>query len=240
MSSNFDLFKGLLRMMEIRGYDTSYYNFSPDITSDTFDTIIIPWLIEHPTSVRRFLIEKGKNTSRYMLSSTFEHLTRPGDRCIIFFTELGSAKTVPLSETCTFGELYLNERSDPFEGGVTTGIIVSSVKLSNNAQQRLTEFKNVDPNIFLQHFLDIDILYNPNESIWGSTFTAFSLEESAKFLVENGLTRNQLPLIDISYPICKYNGIRPDQILEFDRHTFIPDVTVHNEIHYRLTIERTH
>jgi DNA-directed RNA polymerase subunit H (RpoH/RPB5) len=238
MNSNLDLFKGLLEMMNTRGYDTSYYNLSPEITSEHFNNVVIPWMTANPSPVGKFLIEKGKITPRYMLSSAFNHLTRPNDRCVIYFTELGASKTVPLSETCIFGELYLQERNNPLNGGVTTGIIVSSVKMSPNAQKRLTEFKNVDPNIFLQHFLDIDLLYNPTKSIWGSIPDILTLEESKKFLIENGLTKNQLPLTDISKPLCKYYGVRPDQIIKYERHTFIPDVPLQNEIHYRLATER--
>lgn len=238
MNSNLDLFKGLLEMMDARGYDTSYYNNLSGITSENFNNIVIPWMTENPSQIGKFLIEKGKTTPRYMLSSAFTHLTRPNDKCIIYFTELGASKTVPLSETCIFGELFLQERNDPLTGGVTTGIIVSSVKMSPNAQKRLTEFKNVDSNIFLQHFLDIELLYNPTKTVWGSIPEIFTIEESKKFLIENGLTKNQLPLTDISKPLCKYYGVRPDQIIKYFRHTFLPNALLDNEIHYRLATER--
>lgn len=232
--TNLELFKGLLKMMEIRGYNISDRMIPNDMTSQSFDNIIIPWFLKNPTSIQQTLIEKGKTSSRYMLSSVFDHITRPNERCVVYFAEIGNSKTVPLSETCTFGELYIQERNDPLQGGITTGILVSTVKLSPPAQQRLNEFKNDDHNIYFQHFLDIELLYDPNQSIWGSKCVAFTLEESKKFLIENGLLASQLPRIDSTKPLCKYNGIRPFQIVELYRHTFIPSTPIHNEIFYRL------
>jgi DNA-directed RNA polymerase I, II, and III subunit RPABC1 len=238
MSSNnlitFNVFKNVIIMMQTRGFDTTIYDDVLTASLEDFEDVFTNAILVNPTRLRKNLIEKNRTSIRSMCSTVFDHATNPNERCIVFFVESsGDSKAIACSELTIFADIYLSERLPPSRGA-TTGIIITNRTLSSPSALRLTELQT-SPTMFIQHFLDDELLYNPTECIWGSPTTVMNIPDTKKFLQKHKILPRQMPKITIDDPIAKYYGIRPNQLVILHRYTFIPDSIMKNELFYRLS-----
>lgn len=235
--SMFNIFKNVIVMMQKRGFDTTIYDDVLTATLEDFEDVFTNAILDNPTRLRRKLIERNRTSIRSMCSTVFDHATRPNERCIVFFVETSAdSKSIACSELTIFADVYISERLPPTKGP-TTGIIVTATKLSSPSALRLAELQT-SPTMFIQHFMDDELLYNPTECIWGSPCSILSTGETKKFLQKHKILPKQMPRITIDDPIAKYYGVKPNQLVILERYTFIPETIMKNEIFYRLSYYR--
>jgi DNA-directed RNA polymerase subunit H (RpoH/RPB5) len=115
-------------------------------------------------------------------------------------------------------------------------VIISELPLNSAVSREILD-KNL--NCFVQFFLNNDLIYNPIDSIYGSSYTLLSIEESNDFLKRNSLLSNQLPCFCYDSPVPKYFGSKIGQIFEIRRKNFIPDLMVDEEIFYRIVSKKS-
>lgn len=225
------LFKGVIGMMKVRGYEVDMLDAIFTYTPEFFEKEFYRYSLQNPTPIQQFILEwDSKASLRSMLSTLFVHKANRDDQCVVYFTIPEEGGSVPVTESRNFADLLLKTKA-------LSGIMISHNKLSPKAASSLAE---LSPNrsMFIQHYLDEDLLYDPLNSIWGSIPRILSDEEAKLFISKNGISPSQMPRITIEGPVAKYLGVRIGQIVEFVRESFIPESLVDSEIFHRVAYSR--
>ncbi len=231
------LLKEVVKMMEVRGYDTDHFALLSQYTSALFESTMPGYfkaLVKdydvrtEPKNVWEQLKQLDHTTFRCMMSYIFTHRVNKADRFLVYFAEVGTTKQVPVTEAQTFGSLLEKQKC-------LSGCIVTHNKMSSQAMTRISELEA--PGIyFLQHFNDEDLLYNPLDSVWGSETTILSPDEAKALLAKVHPT--QMPKITLDEPVAKYLGIRPGQVVMEVRENVLPEMLCDTEIFYRYAGRR--
>lgn len=111
-------------------------------------------------------------------------------------------------------------------------ILITAVSLSSAAAKEIE--KMVSYNIYV--FLENDMTYDPTEHYFTPAHRALTVEEQRKFLQDNDLSLDQLPIISTADMISRYYGFRPGQVIEI-RRTNLYDAIVQNSLSYRAVRE---
>lgn len=222
------LLKGVVEMMEVRGYNVAHFANLARYTPELFESTMPAYFKAAPTPLQEQLRAEGRASFRCMMSHIFTHNLNPADRYLVYFAEMGTTKFIPVTEAQVFGLLLEKQKC-------TAGMIVTHNKMSPPAAARIDELEA--PGIyFLQRWLDEEALVNPLESEWNSETTILPPDETKTFLSKIHYTR--LPKITVDEPVAKYLGVRAGQILQLRRDAVLPDTLCDEEIFYRYAARR--
>lgn len=245
------LIRGIITRMKDNGYDTdtpvlqALMKYSEAMFEDQY----YKYIRENPDPLQHLLIRSERRSLRALSSHQFVKKDDPEDRCLVYFAEVPSTRQVSATELCMFGKLLLgdSEFADAILPPSTSGIIVTPSALSAQAATRLADFQSAAVTcdeelkggpLFVQHYLDDELMYNPTVTKWGSETKVLSSDEAAKFLAQNKLRQQQMPKQTTEDPISKYYRVRPDQILELTRTNVLPETLLDEELYYRAVFRK--
>jgi len=237
----FRLFKNTIKMIKIRGYDTSKVN---SVVNGDFNNFISKYSdVESNSkknSVQKLLLGPtiNKKNMRNHISLIFKK--EDGTKILVFFAVSEGKNSLPSEEVSVFSKILTDSET-------LNAIIISTVKLTAQSSNKLLELTG-NKNYSIQFFLDEDMLYNPTEFILGSRISnddginygieILNDDEEEDFLDENKILKSQMPKIASGGPVAKYYGLKPGQIIKCIRMSVIPNTLINEEIFYRLVINK--
>lgn len=217
----FILYSNVLKMLEKRGFEVRYFN-----TLNEFkDNHNLEYLkrSKQYTKIQKKLIKNSYTTLRE-LSSFILKKNNNGvkEKVFVFFASLFGGKQISINTV----EFFLREFTES-EPNIT-GIFIHNEPLSASAKSRLIVIPSV------QIFQDLELMYNPTLSNWGSQIEKLSDEEVENILKESHLSLSSFPVISKDDPISKYYNLKLNDVIRIKRDILIDTVNVNSEISYRI------
>lgn len=237
----FNIYKNLLIMLEVRGYDISDYYRIIDENQEYFNNYFENLLKEDTEDYikdKLFSVDKKISISfRRILTNLFVH-KKTKKECLVFFSESTTSKTISSDEIKLFSRL-LNSLNG--KKRITEGIIVSQVK---SKSKELVELKNID-NFRSQIYLDIDLMYNPTHFIFNPIkgmdekdyiygLEILSENETEELLRKNKIRKSQLPKMVTGDPIARYYHFEPNTVIKIMVKSVIGGTLINEEIKYKV------
>ena len=218
----FKVKKTLAEMLRDRGYN---------ITNDG-------WLlnkdIEVPDFIRHYerISGHGSGTFKEALSSTYDKDDDPTGKFSlrVFFPE------TPMKggKKATIGKDRIDRiLKHMTENAITKVIVVTETALSSQAGGQLTNF----PAWTLEHFMYKELTYNLTEHFLAPKHRLMSLDEITRFLGENDLDTENLPIMSFQDPMARYYGAKPGDLFEIERFDILGASMVSNSVAHRAVRE---
>lgn len=249
MGSNEDLIKVLrntMRMVRSRGFhgvddrERQWINLlsQPDLPGTYIETRYSPHItdpnIGHRAAtepvvqaiVSLYLSPKSSKTLRLLMSDVF---TREVDgqvqRCFVFFSPQID-ETLKVSHMAEFLNLYQKR-----EYALHSAVIVSVYPMFAVAAE---SFNSLNPSFRLSHFTDEEISFDPTAHIYSSPMRILDRAEKERFLQNPGIkSLSSLPRVFANEPAVKYIGAVPDDVIEYEVESFIPETLLSSELFHR-------
>jgi DNA-directed RNA polymerase subunit H (RpoH/RPB5) len=224
-----------IQMMDRRGYNVDAEKAVLNYTPAFFEQVFGEWFIKNPDALRAKLIESKHTSIRSMMSTIYTHSTIEGERALIMFLETGSSiHSISNKETGFFAELMLLFNCN-------TGILISSLPLSSNADASLTEIRSPDTGgkapqrgeYFIQKFHDSELEIDPTHFCLGEEYSIMTPAEVQALFNETKTKFAQYPKQDMNRPVVKYLGGREGQLVKISRSAIIPGTLLKHSIFYR-------
>lgn len=200
-----------LTMIRDRGYDLAdEIGIISGLTPEQYGDYLIP------------AAAQMRKTPRQAMNRLYRHSV-DGHILFVYYAEneKGSAST-GVNE---FANFVSHNEYAPFQ----KSIIITTTKFSTAAQKLFEE-----PQKFtIQHFLDEELMYNPNEhNLVPKHILIADPEKKKKIIADFGRLSN-FPYIRINDPICKWHGWTKGQLIEIRRKRLIESL-VQEVIYYRV------
>lgn len=205
----FTIKKNQLKMVRRRGYV---------IEPQEADILLV--------SLRDFLdvyvpyAKQVKQSMRQILSRPYKNET--GEKLVVYYAD-EPVSTKKLGIEALGNAIVMCEKYN-----TKNLILITPVGLSSAAAKEIE--KMVSYNIYV--FLEDEMTYDPTEHYFTPAHRALSTEEQRKFLQDNDLSLDQLPIILTTDMISRYYGFRPGQVIEI-RRVNLYDSMVQNSLSYR-------
>lgn len=186
--------KNQLKMTERRGYRIDPSEVQNVSSFDYFMRIYIPYA------------RQKKKTLREVLSNVYLNSDGKPD-FVVYFADVPSGST----------QLGVNESNEAIKYmrtyNVRKAVLITEKQLSPSSSNKIDGL--VAYNI--QVFLEQEMSYDPTEHFLVPTHIPLSDEDQTKFLNENDITIDQLPVIPSTDIIARYYGMRAGQIVRIER-----------------------
>jgi len=186
--------KNQLKMTERRGYRIDPREVQNVSSFDYFMRIYIPYA------------RQNKKTLREVLSNVYLNSDGKPD-FVVYFADVPPGST----------QLGVNESNEAIKYmrtyNVRKAVMITEKQLSSASATKIDGL--VAYNI--QVFLEQEMSYDPTEHFLVPTHIPLSDEDQTKFLNENDITIDQLPVIPSTDIIARYYGMRPGQIVRIER-----------------------
>ncbi len=216
----FKVKKTLAEMLRDRGYN---------ITNDD-------WLLDENTKITDFIRHyervsgHGNGTFKEALSSIYDKDDDPTGKFSLrmFFPET----PVKGGKKATIGKAMIDRiLKHMTENDITKVIIVTETALSPAAAGQLTNF----PAWTLEHFMYKELTYNLTKHFLVPKHRLMSLNEITRFLGENDLDIENLPIMSFQDPMARYYGAKPGDLFEIERFdilgaSMVPDSIAHRAV----------
>ena len=226
----FKVKKTLTEMLRDRGYNT---------TNDE-------WLLRESLETRDFIhhyerqAQGGSKTFKEGLSNTYvknsdkdsdkDHDSSGKTRLRVFFPETpisGGKKTAIGKDKIDRILKHMTEND------ITKVIIVTETPLSPQAAGQLTNY----PAWTLEHFMYKELTYNLTKHFLVPEHRLMSLPEITRFLDDNELDIENLPVMSYQGPISRYYGSKPGDIFEIKRFDISGSSMVSDSVAHRAVRE---
>lgn len=249
MGSNEDLLKVLrntMRMIRRRGFhgaderERQWINLlsRPDLPGTYIETRYSPHIadpnIEHRARVEPivrhiaglYLAGKSNKTLRLLMSDVF---TREVDgqvqRCFVFFSPQID-ETLKASHMAVFLDLFQKREYE-----LHSAVIVSVHPMFGATAE---SFNSLNPTFRMSHFTDEEISFDPTAHIYSSPMRILDRAEKERFLQNPGIkSLSSLPRVFANEPAVKYIGAVPDDVIEYEVESFIPETLLSSELFHR-------
>lgn len=209
---------GHLRDLDLQSF-TAFYDRDPrTLTVDHVEEI----LGETQTYIYQYLYDHHRRGLRSNLTTI---IRKDETYCLVGFAE-------PISEDLTkrTGKGDLEIYFDLIrQFDLTEAIFITATPLSPDAASQLRSL-----NLNIQHFTDDEFDFNPLDHVYNSKARLLDAKEAEAFLQRNNLTRGVMPRVPANEPVAKYLGARPDDIIEYQRESFIPETLLDLEVFHRV------
>lgn len=227
--NTFLVFKNVVNMVRVRGYNVDEFENIEDITLDDFKD----YLMTGPkTELQYFLQKHGRTNFRSLCSITFirddDTLGHPKN-ITIFFSINEPGKAVSTTEIEFFAELIIDIKSKDAAGDF---LFISSSELSSNFSKNLSGINLNETSI--QTWMDDQFLFNPLKNKKLPITRLLSKKEGDILFKEGKLLHSQAPKNPTNEKIAKYFGAKEGQVMEYIRFTIIPGSIIKKEFFYRL------
>lgn len=204
----FEVKKNQLKMVERRGYNIDRERSLLQITSQDFKNAYIPFA------------EQNKTTLRGVLTQVYEK--DDGEKLVVYFSDVPAKSSQLGIEPVSDAIAEMDARK------TRNGIIITAKSLSPSSKKHLERLINYN----IQVFLESEMGYDPTEHYLTPEHRALSVEEQRKFLVDNNLSIDKIPIILDTDMIARYYGFKPGQVIEIKR-TNMYDTMIQKSVSYR-------
>lgn len=211
--------RATLRMMGGRGYNVEGYAPLETINVAGFINFFGQrqnTYVNDP--LRKAIIDEKYFSMRSMMSCI---LYRGTESCLLLF--MNSPKSVPIDMVEFFVKIFIASQ-------VTRGILITPNELTGPSTNYYTKMKRYN---LIQHFTDIDIEIDPTVHIYNSDVRILSVQEKKEVLGD--LDPRRIPQTFEDEPLVKYIGAVNDDLVEYNRETFLPTMLVEEDLFYRYT-----
>ena len=195
--------KNQIKMTQRRGYRIDPRETQNVSSFDYFMRIYIPYA------------RQNKKTLREVLSNVYLNSDGKPD-FVVYFADVSPGST----------QLGVNESNEAIKYmrtyNVRKAVLITEKQLSPNASSKIDGL--VAYNI--QVFLEQEMAYDPTEHFLVPTHIPLTEEEQTKFLNENEITIDQMPVIPVSDIIARYYGMRAGQIFRIERENMYETMIV--------------
>lgn len=113
--------------------------------------------------------------------------------------------------------------------GLKNIIIISELPFSDDALGSLKGLSYYR----IEYFQYENLAYNPTKHYLVPRHEPLTRQEAQKFLRDNKLKLNQMPILSVYDPIARYYGFRVGQIIKIHRQNLFYESLVENNIFYR-------
>jgi len=164
------------------------------------------------------LAKIGKTSERNKLS--FIASKGGSNPVIVYFADVVGKSSLGSAEVKSLGELMSPQYLD-----IQNAMIISKIPLS-------TQAKTLIEGLRIRVWSDIELLYDPTESVYSSSVRNPSLTSDAMDGVRPGLC----PRMETTDIIARYYDISPGALILFDRDVMIPMDILEKEQYIRLAV----
>lgn len=233
--------RATIRMMGIRGYNVDQYEFLERIDAKSFDTVY-----GHPpqayinSPLLRAIITDDKFSMRTMMSTIL--FNDEGHSCLIFFAPLegkeGKKASIdsPRYFLTLMDKIVLNP--EEVQANVmavkkkcTTGIIITHTVLTPKGNSTIKEFHE---KMKIQHYTDEDVQLDPSIHIYTPYAEVLTQLAKTNFFSTNQIDPTKMPRDMSDEALAKFLGAMPNDVIEYERVSFLPNVLVDEEIFFRM------
>ena len=246
MESNADLVKVLrntMRMIRRRGFHgvdlreqtwigyLSNPHLGPDYITTRYDphasdANIVNRMHQEPVvgEIVTTYVSKPQKTLRVLMSDVFVRVVDgQTERCFVYFAPQTDT-TLKTGDLTEFLSIYNKTIYQ-----LNFGVIISAHPMFSSEV-----FDSVNPGFRLTHFTDEEISFDPTAHIYTSPMRILSRSEKAAFLTNPGIkTLSSMPRVFVNEPTIKYIGAVPDDVIEYEVESFIPETLLSSELFYR-------
>lgn len=199
----FEVKKNQLKMVERRGYNI------PDFEKKIYTTTL-------PRFAQGYIeyADNNNKTFREVLRTIYENDS--GDKLYVFYADSGPGTT-------QLGIEYVKPLvADMERYGIRNGIVIIPKKLSSDAAKAITGM--ISKNI--QVFLEEEMAYDPTEHYLTPKHIPLTREQQDKFLHDNNIDIDQLPVILSSDIISRYYGLVSGQVVRIERENLFESMVM--------------
>lgn len=228
-----DVFRGLLKMLEKRGYDVLDFKENEDIVernrgimeskeesqlSNLFSTI-------------SFYDTKGNVSNRQFYSNIFHKMDEEDEKVLVYFAMKYDKKSITKKQIQLLNQIIFNMGPN----SITSVIMIGEVKLLPQAKPF---FRILEEQYNAQFFEDSELLYSPLDSVYVSDLVILTPQEKEAYLSRNNIDPSKLPQQLDTDPVSKYLGIQKGTLLKYIVPTFLETMLVESQIFYRIVTSR--
>lgn len=228
----FEVKKESLKLLETQGYDIR--------KEKNLFTVNLRDFISHYTKtvpsddsneITKFLKDEKFIRPRSYLTNIYESTAK--DTKVLVYFAISDEKKISDIDIGIFCRLILK-----FD--VKNAIFISEVPSSTNIEDLCSEFvphrgakQGKNYGVFIQHFEDSELFYNPLEHALVPSHRLMSQEETDEFRKNEKINKGQIPRISALDSIAKRLGARPNDIIEITRKILWKESLIREEISYR-------
>lgn len=210
-ASEADILNGEIRLVD---FENRYSVYKNDLT--------------HPLS--KYI---NKRSLRVALTNVYN---RGREMCLVYFAESDTskgkrAKQVSSAEIANFCRAISDLNVDE-------AIIISTAAASPTLESLSIDIcartKNENIGVFIQHFMDDELMFNPLNNVFVPKHRILTDEELDEIRRVDKNIEKKLPQISAIDPVCKRLGARPNNVLEIERKVLTEKTLLTEEIAYRF------
>ena len=173
------------------------------------------------------LAMKGRSSERNQRSFMAHHVgtgpgTGTGRILIVFFSDINLLASVGNEEVGIVGQVMLAYQSH--KAGVRA-MIITKIPVSSSAQRTIAGLE-------IQVWRDIDLMYDPTESVFNSRI----LNPSMKVDELDGVRPGLLPRLESTDIMAKYYGVSAGSAVRFQRYNMTPGDLLETEDYIRILV----
>ena len=210
----YEIKKNQIKMAMRRGYQINPAEIKNVSSFDHFMRVYIPHA------------EKNQITFRSALTNVYANTDgRPS--FVAYYADV-DPKTTLLGKGELSGAIeYMRQYK------IKDGIVITKKLLSPSASSTLESLLTFNIQIFLEE----EMSYDPTEHFLVPTHIPLSDEEQTKFLNENDITIDKLPIIPTKDIIARYYGLRPGQIVRIERENMYESIIL-KSVAYKAIMDK--
>jgi DNA-directed RNA polymerase I, II, and III subunit RPABC1 len=211
----FAIKKNQLKMVEARGYSIEREKHLLQTSFTDFLNSYVPYAEQNNKTLREVLMNVYPNDQ--------------GTNLMVYYVD-------PSEKTTQVGTENVANAIKTFDQyKVRNGILIIPTRLSPPARKWLKTLVSYN----IQVFKEDEMTYNPTEHVLVPKHTVLSLEEATRFLSENKLDFDKLPVMRSNDIIARYYGMRSGDIVKIERYNLY-ETLVDNSLTYRAVKDEQH